>query len=91
VKAVEVPGDYAVAPTLSDIRNHSFIFRSALARSGRDVIVNVGFGNRNLVGFCPPHTFIDLATNAVLAPFAVLRNSGINGGRLYSRDINKLW
>jgi hypothetical protein len=91
VKSVEAPSDHAVAPTLSDIHNHSLIFRSTLARGGKDVIVNVGLDNRDLVGLRPAKTFIDLAAHAVLVPIAVLGYAGLACGRFHFRDINKPW
>ena len=91
VKSVGVPSDHAVAPTLSNIRNHSLIFRSTLARGGKDVIVNVGLDNGDLVGLRPAKTFMDLAAHAVLAPIAVLGYAGVDYGRLHFRDSKKLW
>ena len=90
MQSVEVPGDYSVASTLFDINTHSLVFRSALAVSGRDVVVNVGFGDVHVMRFGPTRALVDLPTDTILGSFTVFGNSGVDCGEVHSRDINKL-
>jgi len=90
VNAVEVPSDYAVPSTLFDISTHSLIFRSASAIRSRNVIIDVGLCDRHLMGFSPAQTLVNLPTNAILGTFSIFGDTGVNGGGLHSRYINKL-
>jgi len=90
VESIEVPGDNAVPSTLFDIRTHSFVLGSTLAISGRDVVVNVGLCDRNVMGFCPSQTLVHLPPNAILSSITVLGYPSVNCGGLHSGYINKL-
>jgi hypothetical protein len=91
VESTEVPCEHAVAPKLLDISNHSLIFGSAPAGSGRDVVVNVGFGDGDIVWLRPAQTFTELWPHSVLVSAVVLGCPGVNGSGARSRFVGKPW
>jgi hypothetical protein len=89
VESVEVPGDNAVPSTLFDIRTHSLVLESTLAISGRDVVVNVGLSDRDVMVFRPSQTLVQLPPDAILSSITVLGYPSVNCGGLHAGYIKK--
>jgi hypothetical protein len=79
-----------VAVTLLNIRTYSLVLGSTFVRSGRDVVVNVGLTDHDVVRCGPTHTLVDLVSDTILGSVMVFGNSSVIRSQFNSRYIDNL-